>query len=149
MSREPRSMIVVIVYIPWLFPTYRRFPMPLQQTAIEIILEKGEIVRNEQLLPFPQCFQLYSIMILSLIQIIHICCMWERVNPFPHTTILQQTTEHIVKKITYFVKKIENLHNWMDNLWQEVENIVAKGDIARFVQRRQKASIWGKGVRIT
>ena len=27
----------------------------------------------------------------------------------------------------YFVKKIENLYNWMDNLWLKVENIVAKG----------------------
>ena len=50
----------------------------------------------------------------------------------------------------------------MDNLWQKLENIVAKGEIARFVQflllslwflksrllqRHQKASIWGKGLR--
>ena len=49
----------------------------------------------------------------------------------------------------------------MDNPWQKVENIVAKGEIARFcaissfvtmvsksclLQRRQKASIWGKGL---
>ena len=25
-----------------------------------------------------------------------------------------------------FCQKIENLYNWMDNLWQQVENIVAK-----------------------
>ena len=49
-------------------------------------------------------------------------------NPFPHTTILQQTTLYV------FYQNIENLHNWMDNLWQKVENIVAKGQIARFVQ---------------
>ena len=49
-------------------------------------------------------------------------------NPFPHTTILQQTTLNV------FCQNIENLHNWMDNLWQKVENIVAKGEIARFVQ---------------
>ena len=70
-------------------------------------------------------------------------------NPFPHTTILQQTTLNI------FCQKIENLYNWMDNLWQKVENIVAKGEIARFeqflmfsksclLQRRQKA-YEGKG----
>ena len=47
-------------------------------------------------------------------------------NPFPYTTILQQTTLKI------FCQKIENLYNWMDNLWQKVENIVAKGEIARF-----------------
>ena len=29
---------------------------------------------------------------------------------------------------------MENLYNWMDNLWQKVENIVAKGEIARFEQ---------------
>ena len=86
-----------------------------------------------------------------------IFCMWERVNPFPHTTILQQTTLNI------FCQKLENLCNWMDNLWLKVENIVAKGEIACFeqflllspcckksclLQRRQKASIWGKGLSI-
>ena len=49
-------------------------------------------------------------------------------NPFPHTTILQQTTLNI------FCQKIENLYNWMDNLWLKVENIVAKGEIACFEQ---------------
>ena len=78
------------------------------------------------------------------------------VNSFPHTAILQQTTLNI------FCQKIENLYNWMDNLWLKVENILAKGEIALFVQflllslcfskirllqRRQKASIWGKGLR--
>ena len=55
-------------------------------------------------------------------------------NPFPHTTILQQTTSNI------FCQKIENLYNWMINLWLKVENIVTKVEIARFeLQRRQKA----------
>ena len=49
-------------------------------------------------------------------------------NPFPHTTILLQTTLNI------FCQKIENLYNWMDNLWPKVENIVAKGEIARSEQ---------------
>ena len=49
-------------------------------------------------------------------------------NPFPHTTILQQTTLNI------FCRIMENLYNWMDNLWLKVENIVAKGEMARFVQ---------------
>ena len=44
-------------------------------------------------------------------------------NPFPHTTILQQTTLNI------FCQKIENLYNWMDNLWRKVENIVSKGEL--------------------
>ena len=36
--------------------------------------------------------------------------------------------------LNIFCQKIENLHNWMDNLWQKkVENIVAKGEIACFV----------------
>ena len=41
----------------------------------------------------------------------------------------------------------------MDNLWLKVENIGAKGEIARFVQFLllslcfQKASIWGKGLK--
>ena len=81
------------------------------------------------------------------------------VNPFSHTTILQQTTFNI------FRQKIENLFNWMDNLWLNVENIVTKREIAcfeqfllsvtmfsksRLLQRRQKASIWlwGKWLKV-
>ena len=78
-------------------------------------------------------------------------------NPFSHTTILQQTT------LNLFCQNIENLHNWMDNLWLKVENIVVKWEIARFVQflllslfskslllrRRPKAFIWGEGLRIS
>ena len=41
-------------------------------------------------------------------------------NPFPHTTILQQMTLNI------FCQTIEYLHNCM-------ENIVAKGEIARAI----------------
>ena len=42
------------------------------------------------------------------------------INPFRRTTILQQTTLNI------FCQKIENLYNWMDNLWLKVENILPK-----------------------
>ena len=47
-------------------------------------------------------------------------------NPFPHTKNLQQRTLNI------FCQIMENLYNWMDNLWLKVENIVTKGEIARF-----------------
>ena len=65
-------------------------------------------------------------------RLLQICCMLERIkdyclvgfNPFPHTTILQQTTLNI------FCQKTENIYNWMDNLWLKVENIVTKGEIA-------------------
>ena len=83
-------------------------------------------------------------------------CKRERVTTFPHTTILQQKTLNI------FCQKMENLYNWMDILWLKVENIVAKGKIARFEQFlllslcfqkvvccsgvSQKASLWGKGL---
>ena len=50
------------------------------------------------------------------------------INPFPHTTILQHTTLNI------FSQKIENLYNWIDNLWLKVENIVSKGEIPCFEQ---------------
>ena len=93
----------------------------------------------------PQCFQLKSTIVFTFFEnfySFYLMCfrIRERVkkncfnlshshlNPFPHTTILQQTTLNI------FCQNIENLHNWMDNLWQKVENIVAKGEIARFVQ---------------
>ena len=65
-------------------------------------------------------------------------------NPLPHTTILQQTTLNIYKKdiilllliikIYFFYQKIENLYNWMDNLWLKLENIVIQGKIARSEQ---------------
>ena len=87
-----------------------------------------------------------------LLQEAHFVC--SPINPFPHTTILKQTTLNI------FCQKIEKLYNWMDNLWLKVENIVSKGEIARFEQflllslcfpkafccRHQKASIWGRGL---
>ena len=53
---------------------------------------------------------------------------WKVLNPFPHTTFLQQTTLNI------FCQKIKNLYNWMNNLWLKVENIVSKGEIVRFEQ---------------
>ena len=46
---------------------------------------------------------------------------------FPHATNLQQTTLNI------FCQKIENLYNWMDNLWLKVENIVSKREISCFM----------------
>ena len=49
-------------------------------------------------------------------------------NPFSHMTILQQTNLNI------FCQEIENLYNWLDNLWLKVENIVSKAEIARFEQ---------------
>ena len=74
--------------------------------------------------------QRFSIIVRSCFQryLLQSCCMWEEVNPFLHTTILQQTTWNI------FCPKIENLYNWMDNWWLKVGNIVAKGEIARFEQ---------------
>ena len=59
---------------------------------------------------------------MPLIHIKHyfIILHFSTINPFPHTAILQQTTLNV------FCQNIENLHNWMDNLWQKVENIVAK-----------------------
>ena len=46
--------------------------MPLQQTTFEIIGAKGEIAQNEQLLHLPQQFQLFSIILLSFIEIIYV-----------------------------------------------------------------------------
>ena len=39
------------------------------------------------------------------------CIDWYWLNPFQHTTNLQQTTLNI------FCQKMENLYNWMDNQW--------------------------------
>ena len=119
------------------FPTYRCILAHLQQTTFENIVKKGGIS------PFVTIIQLFSVIIPSIIEfsiflsrhfqirLLQICWMWEDsliLNLFPHTTILQQTTLNI------FCQKIENLYNWMDNLWLKLENIVAKEEIACFEQ---------------
>ena len=75
-------------------PTYGRLLIPLQQTTFEIIVVNVDIAQNEQFLHLPQLFQLYSIMILSFIEIYFgldhskfFCCrfiIWERVNTLPN-----------------------------------------------------------------
>ena len=69
------------------FPIYRDFLMPLQQTIFE-----QNLAKQEQFLFLPQCFQLYSIIQLSLTELLHIC-----------------------------LKKMENLYNWLEfneTLWK-------------------------------
>ena len=80
---------------------------------------------------------------------------------FESTLTLSLIQQFCSKRLwTCFVKKKENLYNWMDNLWLKVENIVAKGvcsfwAMPSFVtmfskscllQRHQKVSIRGKGL---
>ena len=92
--------------------------------------------------------------VISWFIVVYLVCT--SINPFPHKTILQQTTLNI------FCQIMENLYNWMDNLWLKVENIVTKRrnctfcaissfvtmfSKIRLLQRRQKASIWGKGLK--
>ena len=43
----------------------------LQQTTLEKFLAKGEIAHNEKFLNLPQCFQLYSKIILTLTEFFH------------------------------------------------------------------------------
>ena len=43
-----------------------------QQTALESIVEKGEIARNEQFLLFPQCFLLNKIIVSPSVHTFHI-----------------------------------------------------------------------------
>ena len=52
----------------------------LQQTSFENIVAKGEISLNDQFLLLPQFVQLFSINILSFLEMIPYIC-----NPFPHT----------------------------------------------------------------
>ena len=73
------------------FPAYRCFQTSLQQTTFENIVTKGEIAHDVRFLILPQCFQLYSIVVLSFIgfryfclyvfQIIccRFCCTYEKV----------------------------------------------------------------------
>ena len=44
----------------------------LQQTTFKSIVAKGEIAQNEQFLLLSQCFQLFSVIILSLLKKFHI-----------------------------------------------------------------------------
>ena len=53
-------------------PTNKRLLTPRQQTTFKIIVTKGEIAHNEQFLHLPQLFQLYSIIILSILDIFYI-----------------------------------------------------------------------------
>ena len=73
-------------------------------------------------------FYIFDSIIFSTSSAVDLLYMQYRFNPFPHTTILQQTTLNI------FCQQIENLYNWMNNLRLKVENIVAKGEIARIEQ---------------
>ena len=50
------------------------------------------------------------------------------------------------RRLNVFCQNIKNLYNWMDNLWLKVENIVAKGEIARFVQFLLLSLSFQKGV---
>ena len=56
------------------FATYRHFLTHLQQTAFENILPKEKIAHDKQflLLPKMKTFKLYSIIILSHIEVLHI-----------------------------------------------------------------------------
>ena len=65
--------------------------MPLQQTTFEKIVTKVDIAQNEQFILLLQCFQLFSVIIPTFIelfrdissfqsQLLQICCMFERVN---------------------------------------------------------------------
>ena len=46
--------------------------MPLEQKTFENTVTKGEIAQDEQFLLLPQCFQLFSVIILPFIEIFHI-----------------------------------------------------------------------------
>ena len=85
----------------------------------------GERVNNNNILIYLDFLYLCHN---NLSHVMGIWFMLESINPFPHTKILQQTTLNI------FCRKMENVYNWMDNLWLKVENIVAKWEIAHFVQ---------------
>ena len=110
---------------------------------VENIAAKGEIARFEQLFLLSLCFQeavccravrkrlyegkgLVSKLYLEWLVRKNVRQLF---NPFYiQQNILQQMYSNI------FCQKIENLYNWMDNLWLKVENIVANREIARFEQ---------------
>ena len=62
----------------------------------------------------PQCVQLYPVAIDSFTDVVYVGKGQEYrmtlITPFPHTTVLQQTTLNI------FSQKIEYLYNYIDNL---------------------------------
>ena len=68
--------------------------------------------------------------------------LFQALNPLRHTTILQQMTLNI------FCPKMENLYNWIDNLWLKVENIVTKEENARFEQFLLLSLCFQKSVRL-
>ena len=46
--------------------------MPVKQTSFENYMTKAEIAHNEQFVHFQQCFQLFPIIILSILEIFHV-----------------------------------------------------------------------------
>ena len=89
--------------------------MHLPTTTFENIVLKRAISHNEPLFVLPQ----YNVNFSSMITL---------------SLTLSLIRQFCSRRLNIFCQNIENLRNWMDNLWQKVENIVAKGEIARFVQ---------------
>ena len=98
----------------------------MQQTKYENSLSVWQIAHNKHFLLRTQCFQFSSMLCYFIYR------YWKIVSTLLlytfHIRPLLQTTLNIC------CQKIENLFNWMDSLWLKVENIVAKGEIARFEQ---------------
>ena len=90
---------------------------------VENTVGKGEIARYEQFLLFPQCFQKACFPRVSKGVIV-----WEWVNPLPDMPILGSSNSAANKNV---VSK-----EWTngDTVISRVENIVGKGEIARYEQ---------------
>ena len=151
------------------FPTSRCILTHLLQTTFENILTKEEIAHDELL--WQQCFQLYSLIILSFyIENIHnyvlldvskvVCCRFvvseKRLNMLTLSHIQQICSRQLWK---HLLKNMENLYNcryyyWknMKTLWQ-IEKLLILNNVSfchdvfnsRLLQVRQNASIRGKG----
>ena len=90
---------------------------------VENIVAKCEIACNAKMLYVIIIYHLYAVEASKMhleVEKLH----W----PFPaYDNSAADDFEHILQKI-------ENLYNWMNNLWLKLENIVAKGAIASFEQ---------------
>ena len=123
----------------------------MQQTNFEIKVEKEEIVKKQAI---------YYLTTQSLFIILNFeeKCLKQAISTFQQLSL---TLSLIRQFCSIFCQKIENLYNWMDNLWLKegkhcgkrrnclfwaISSFVSMLSKSRLLQRHQKASIWGKGL---
>ena len=93
------------------FPHTDAFRCLCSRQLFESSVAKEEFAQNNQFFLLSTCFQLYIKLLFFQLKgffvlfprrfqsrLLQICCMWEMVNPFPHTANMQQTAFEISRR---------------------------------------------------